>query len=119
MDIQIKEENLPIILLYKNYLNSTLEHLAYKSNQILYNQINDYITEFTLNRPEKLNSITLEMTFSLLKKVHEWTVNDFAPKVVISSGNGRGYCTGSDLKDLYNWKLSNKGQNELFRLDLS
>ena len=52
----------------------------------------------TLNRPERLNALSLEMLdelHSLLGQLHTWA----EVRVVILTGEGRGFCSGFDLKD--------------------
>ena len=51
-----------------------------------------------LNRPEVLNSMNRDLIMGLLKTMNE--VND-DPKVrvVVITGNGRGFCAGADLAD--------------------
>jgi 2-(1,2-epoxy-1,2-dihydrophenyl)acetyl-CoA isomerase len=50
----------------------------------------------TLNRPEKLNAITLDMGESLLK-ILETVGQDKEVKVLIITGSGRGFCSGADV----------------------
>jgi len=52
----------------------------------------------TLNRPERLNAINLEMLDDLHNLFsHLYTNNDV--RVLIITGAGRGFCAGADLKD--------------------
>ena len=57
------------------------------------------IAKITLDRPERLNALTLRMEDELtdaLRKCQE----DEAVRVVIMTGAGRAFCAGDDLKDL-------------------
>ena len=52
----------------------------------------------TLNRPAKLNALTLEMhaaIFAALKAVRE----DASLKVLVLTGTGRAFCSGDDMKE--------------------
>jgi enoyl-CoA hydratase len=52
----------------------------------------------TLNRPKRLNAISLEMVdelYSLYDQLHDLT----DVRVLILTGAGRGFCSGADLKD--------------------
>ncbi|MGE0540586.1 MAG: enoyl-CoA hydratase/isomerase family protein [Dehalococcoidia bacterium] len=53
----------------------------------------------TLNRPEKLNSLSREMQaevrHAFLKAEHDPDV-----RVIVLTGEGRGFCTGADVRDL-------------------
>jgi len=50
-----------------------------------------------LNRPEALNSITMDMLDELEVVVDE-VANDRSVRAVVLSGEGRAFCTGADLK---------------------
>lgn len=54
------------------------------------------IVEVRLNRPEKLNALTEEMYAALtdvFRRLHE----DAAVRAIILTGEGRGFCSGSDI----------------------
>jgi enoyl-CoA hydratase len=56
------------------------------------------VTILTLNRPERLNALS----FSLLRHLHrilDELEHDFEQRVVILAGAGRGFCSGTDLKN--------------------
>lgn len=70
------------------------------------------VARLTLNRPDKLNTITREMTHALRDAV-EHINGDDAIRVVILSGAGeRAFSAGSDIKllDQYgtNWQMRNR-----------
>ncbi|HEY8490415.1 MAG TPA: enoyl-CoA hydratase-related protein [Dehalococcoidia bacterium] len=50
----------------------------------------------TLNRPEKLNAISYQMAAELLDVLHGLR-RDLGTKVLIVTGAGRGFCSGTDL----------------------
>jgi enoyl-CoA hydratase len=57
------------------------------------------VTTLTLNRPDRLNALS----HSLLRSLHaalDTLEHDFEQRVVIIAGAGRGFCSGTDLKDL-------------------
>lgn len=56
----------------------------------------DHVTVVTLNRPDRLNAISPNLVHELLHVV-ESTANDDATKVLVVTGNGRGFCAGADL----------------------
>jgi enoyl-CoA hydratase len=58
----------------------------------------DGIGLITLNRPERLNAISLDM-LDELHAVMEQLRNDDAIRVVVLTGKGRGFCSGADLLD--------------------
>jgi len=56
------------------------------------------IATITLNRPERLNAITLAMLTSLSAALRE-ADHDRDVRVIVLTGAGRGFCAGLDLKD--------------------
>ncbi len=56
----------------------------------------DGIAVITLNRPDKLNAITPEMTERLISLTQEIKEDDEV-RVVIVTGNGRAFCAGADI----------------------
>jgi len=58
----------------------------------------DSVARLTLNRPDRLNSFTVQMHAEVadaLTKVEE----DSAIRVMVLTGSGRGFCAGQDLSD--------------------
>ena len=58
----------------------------------------DGIATITLNRPEKLNTMNLELLDGTLEAL-ETAASDEAVRAVILTGAGRGFCAGGDLSD--------------------
>jgi enoyl-CoA hydratase len=61
-------------------------------------QIEPYISMIRLNRPDRLNALTFELTGELHDALDR-VADDSECKVVILTGAGRGFCAGLDLKD--------------------
>lgn len=57
------------------------------------------IATITLNRPDRLNAISLPMLMSLSQALREADL-DRSVRVIILTGAGRGFCSGLDLGDL-------------------
>ncbi|KJK21347.1 enoyl-CoA hydratase [Burkholderiaceae bacterium 16] len=51
----------------------------------------------TLNRPDKLNSLTREMVEGMTAQLQAWR-DDPAVRVAVLTGTGRAFCAGADLK---------------------
>ncbi|MDH3679095.1 MAG: enoyl-CoA hydratase-related protein [Acidimicrobiia bacterium] len=68
------------------------------NDEILY-EVSDRIATITTNRPERYNSLNYE-AYRLL--THYFIEADRDPDVgaIIWTGNGRGFCTGDDVKEL-------------------
>lgn len=56
------------------------------------------IAEVRLNRPDRLNALTAKMVAELIA-VFEGFNNDRRTRVVILTGEGRGFCSGADMQD--------------------
>jgi enoyl-CoA hydratase len=52
----------------------------------------------TLNRPERLNAMSIELVIELDEAFHR-VADDNDTSVVVLTGAGRGFCSGLDLKD--------------------
>jgi 2-(1,2-epoxy-1,2-dihydrophenyl)acetyl-CoA isomerase len=65
-------------------------------NSIHYS-LNAGVARITLNRPDKLNSLTRPMMAELRKAITLTEEN--GARVLLLSGNGRGFCAGQDLSE--------------------
>lgn len=61
-------------------------------------EIKDKVALLTLNRPQKLNSFTVEMHRELRDAMAIVKATD-AIKILLLTGSGRGFCAGQDLND--------------------
>jgi enoyl-CoA hydratase/carnithine racemase len=59
---------------------------------------NDHIATIKLNRPERMNAISIEMLADFGSALGE-ADDDVAIRAIIVTGEGRGFCSGLDLKD--------------------
>ncbi len=67
-------------------------------NYVVIEKSGKYITIIKLNRPECLNAMSIELVSGLydaFKKVGK----DNDTRVVLLTGEGRGFCSGLDLED--------------------
>jgi 2-(1,2-epoxy-1,2-dihydrophenyl)acetyl-CoA isomerase len=56
------------------------------------------VLRVTLNRPEKLNALSLQLVTEL-SEIADDIRNDATIRAVLLTGAGRAFCTGADLKD--------------------
>jgi 2-(1,2-epoxy-1,2-dihydrophenyl)acetyl-CoA isomerase len=56
------------------------------------------VATITLNRPDALNSLTVELKEALLEAVRQ-VAADPAARAVVLTGAGRGFCAGQDLRE--------------------
>ena len=61
-------------------------------------EVKDKILTITLNRPDRLNAFTGQMMNDLIS-AFDSASNDDEVRVVIVTGEGRGFCAGADLGD--------------------
>ncbi len=69
------------------------------TDTVLVEQLENYIGEITLNRPDQLNTFTLSMAAELNKALLDLD-NDSAVRVIILKGAGRVFCAGIDVGNL-------------------
>jgi len=62
----------------------------------------------TLNRPKALNAISYDMIAGMEKNYIAWAGDADIYGVVLKSSGGRAFCSGGDLKALYEWWRSGK-----------
>ena len=56
----------------------------------------DGVAVITLNRPEKLNAVNLEMRLEILDTLEDLAVDDDI-RVAVFTGAGRAFCAGADI----------------------
>jgi enoyl-CoA hydratase/carnithine racemase len=59
-------------------------------------EVKEKIAYITMNRPEKVNAINLEMVFDFVAAIDSFA-EDPGALVAIVSGRGKGFCAGADL----------------------
>ena len=68
----------------------------------------DGVGVITLNRPEKLNALTLE-TYAELRDFMVTLRGEASVRAVVLTGSGRGFCSGGDINaiigELVQWKM--------------
>ena len=81
---------------------------ATASDPILYD-VDGHVATITTNRPERYNSLNYE-AYRLLTEYFAQADADPQVRAIIWTGNGRGFCTGDDVKELLG-----EGADELAR----
>lgn len=66
-----------------------------KFNTLKY-EVSEYILTLTLNRPDALNSFTIEMAHELISAFNKASEDDSVRAIVVT-GAGRAFCAGMDL----------------------
>ncbi|CAM6111730.1 unnamed protein product [Calypogeia fissa] len=62
----------------------------------------------TLNRPSKLNTLTVPIITKMIDEYIKWEGDD-STKMIILKGSGRVFCAGGDLNMFYGFGKSNEG----------
>lgn len=79
-----------------------------ETKNFLYEEI-DQVARITLNRPDRLNSLTFEVYAELRDTFAALNRNDQVRAVVIT-GQGRGFCSGGDVEEIIGQLLIRRGQ---------
>jgi enoyl-CoA hydratase/carnithine racemase len=64
-------------------------------------QVADGVGKATLNRPEQLNALTLDMIRALDDKLGQWAGDASIRAVMIFGAGDRAFCAGGDIRALY------------------
>jgi enoyl-CoA hydratase len=70
-------------------------------NNILFSETQNGIGQITLNRPQALNALNLEMICAIDAQLVQWADAEHIKTVVIRSSNNRAFCAGGDIRKLY------------------
>lgn len=66
------------------------------SDHTLLYEVDDRVATVTLNRPDQLNAMTLDMIHALVALIDR-ADNDDGVRVIVVTGAGRAFCAGADL----------------------
>jgi enoyl-CoA hydratase/carnithine racemase len=69
------------------------------SNAALLYEVDGHVAWLTLNRPEAMNSINLEMV-GIYEKILPEITKDDAIRAVVITGKGKAFCAGADLREV-------------------
>ena len=63
--------------------------------------VRDGIAEVTLNRPQALNALTLDMVRVFDPQLKAWETDDSVRAVVVRGAGDKAFCAGGDIQKLY------------------
>jgi enoyl-CoA hydratase len=61
----------------------------------------DALRRITLNRPQALNAITLDMALAMTALLRQWESDPNVGAVLLDGAGGRAFCAGGDIRALY------------------
>ncbi len=73
-----------------------LEEALMTTSNVVLTEVTDHLATVTLNRPEKLNAMNLEL-LDTLAEVLRRLADDAGVRCVVLTGAGRGFCAGGDI----------------------
>jgi len=59
------------------------------------------LRRITLNRPQALNAITLDMAIAMTALLRDWQIDPKVGAVLLDGAGERGFCAGGDIRALY------------------
>ena len=76
-----------------------LKTLSKNEDGILLKKVKGPLATITLNEPNKMNVLSVEMLNSIQESLDDLS-KDKSVRVIILEANGKAFCTGHDLKDM-------------------
>lgn len=70
------------------------------TDEVLFNQEGS-LGVITLNRPNALNALTLNMILNIQRQLSLWKEDDAIHAVVVRAASGNAFCAGGDIRSLY------------------
>ena len=55
----------------------------------------------TLNRPKAINALNFDMCRTIIAALQSWEFDPEIAAIIIDHSDGRGFCAGGDLRNLY------------------
>ncbi|MCJ8151085.1 enoyl-CoA hydratase/isomerase family protein [Shinella sedimenti] len=62
--------------------------------------VDGHVATITLNRPQKLNAVTPDMSDAIIEAVEAVNASDTIRCVIVTGAGERAFCAGSDIKEL-------------------
>ena len=73
-------------------------------------EVADGVGKATLNRPQQMNALTLDMIRALDDMLVEWAADKSIRAVMIYGAGDKAFCAGGDIRALYDAKKSGNGK---------
>lgn len=72
------------------------------------------VGRITLNRPDRLNALTLDMVRDIAAALDAWRDDPGVGVVLLDGAGSRGFCAGGDIKTLYDSARTGDGHAQVF-----
>ncbi|SER55433.1 Enoyl-CoA hydratase/carnithine racemase [Pseudomonas sp. NFACC02] len=76
--------------------------------------VRNHIGHITLNRPQGLNAIDLDMVRQLQRQLDEWATDDRVYAVVLRGAGDKAFCAGGDIRALYDSFKNGETRHQAF-----
>jgi enoyl-CoA hydratase/carnithine racemase len=77
-------------------------------------EVRNHIGHITLNRPQGLNAIDLDMVRQLQRQLDQWASDDKVYAVVLRGAGEKAFCAGGDIRALYDSYRNNQPDHQQF-----
>ena len=77
--------------------------------------VRDGIAEVTLNRPQALNALTLDMVRVFDPQLKAWETDDSVRAVLVRGAGDKAFCAGGDIQKLYDGGPRSQITQDFFR----
>jgi enoyl-CoA hydratase/carnithine racemase len=77
-------------------------------------EVRNHIGHITLNRPQGLNAIDLDMVRQLQRQLDQWASDDKIYAVVLRGAGEKAFCAGGDIRALYESYKQNHTDHQQF-----
>ena len=71
------------------------------------------LRRITLNRPQALNAITLDMALAMTTLLRRWAADPAVGAVLLDGAGERGFCAGGDIRALYEAAKDMSGKDKV------
>lgn len=94
----------------------TTQRASFDLNAQVLGDVRNNVGYLTLNRPEGINAITLEMVRALQGYLDAWAADPHINAVVLKGAGERGFCAGGDIRSLHDsYKAGDSLHRDFFR----
>ena len=83
----------------------------------LLHEVVDNVATVTLNRPDALNALSLDMLRRLDALLDQWQHSSLVRTIILRGAGDRAFCAGGDVRAVYQDVLAGRDPTEFFRVE--